>query len=111
MSITFGNQNSLDFPNDMVLLNDDGSIGSQHFKIRFCPYVNKFFIKDLDNSSGTFAKINEPTELQSGSIICIGETFITVGILYDDLYYEDDDGPHYILPNNLSKMQRVNQNI
>lgn len=110
MSITFGNQNSADFKNDMVLQND-GSIGNQHFKIRFCPYMNKFFIRDLENGSGTFAKINEPTELQSGSIICIGETFITVGILYDDLFYEDEDGPHYVLPNNLTKMQRIASNI
>ena len=68
-------------------------------------------MRDLENGTGTFAKINEPTELHSGSIICIGETFITVGILYDDLLYEDEDGPNYVLPNNLSKMQRLNSNI
>ena len=110
MSVSFGNQNSSDFKNDVVLQND-GSIGSQHFKIRFCPYMNKYFIRDLEIGSGTFAKINEPTQLHSGSIICIGETFITVGILYDDLLYEDEDGPHYVLPNNLTKMQQIASNI
>ena len=53
MSITVGNQNTSNIKNDLILEND-GSIGDQHFKIRYCPYKNTYFIKDLGQGEGTF---------------------------------------------------------
>ena len=84
MSVTFGNQNTPDIKNEIVLSND-GSVGDNHFKIRFCPYMNKYFIKDLGQGHGTLLKVDAPMELQSGSVICIGHSYITVGILFKEL--------------------------
>ena len=81
MSVHFGNQNTPNIKNEIVLSND-GSVGDHHFKIRFCPYMNKYFIKDLGQGNGTRLKVNAPTELHCGSVICVGRSYITVGILY-----------------------------
>jgi hypothetical protein len=48
--------------NDIILKNDE-AIGRSHFKIRFCPFKNKFLMKDLGDGSGTFIRIEDPTVL------------------------------------------------
>ena len=70
--------------NDIILKNDE-AIGKSHFKIRFDPIKNKFLMKDMGDGSGTFIRIEEPTILQSGTVICVGESHITVGLILDNL--------------------------
>lgn len=69
--------------NHIVLKNDE-AIGRCHFRVRFCPYRNKYLIKDMGDGSGTFIRIEEPTVLQSGTVICVGESHIIVGLIYDN---------------------------
>lgn len=65
---------------------NDEAIGTNHFTIRFCPFRNKYLIKDIENDSGTFIKIEEPRILQSGTVICIGKNNIIVGLVSDNLH-------------------------
>ena len=71
--------------NDIILKNDE-AIGRSHFRIRFDPIKNKFLIKDMGDGSGTFIRIEEPTVLQSGTVICVGESHIIVGLIFDNLF-------------------------
>lgn len=66
-------------------LSNDQAIASQHFRIRYCYQSNKFFIVDLSNNFGTFVKIDESTILNSGTVICAGESCIYVGIIFENL--------------------------
>ena len=70
--------------NDVILKNDE-AIGRCHFRVRFDPTKNKFLIKDMGDGSGTFIRIEEPTVLQSGTVICVGESQIIVGLIFDNL--------------------------
>ena len=70
--------------NDVILKNDE-AIGMSHFRIRFCPIKNKFLMKDMGDGSGTFLRIEEPTILQSGTVFCVGESHIIVGLIFDNL--------------------------
>ena len=70
--------------NDIILKNDE-AIGRSHFRIRFDPVKNKFLMKDMGDGSGTFIRIEEPTVLQSGTVICVGESHIIVGLIFDNL--------------------------
>ena len=65
-----------------VLKNQNDGIGDEHFKIRYCPLVNKYFIRDLGQGGGTYLRVDAPTELHNGAVICIGHSYITVGILF-----------------------------
>lgn len=47
-------------------------------------------MKDMGDGSGTFIKIEEPTILQSGTVICIGESHIVVGLIEDSVYYNKE---------------------
>lgn len=42
-------------------------------------------MKDMGDGSGTFIRIEEPTVLQSGTVICVGESHIIVGLIFDNL--------------------------
>lgn len=75
-------------PNDVVLKNND-TLGSNHFRIRYCPYKNKYLMKDMEIGQGTFIRIEEPTILQSGTVICVGESHIVVGLIFDNLCEKD----------------------
>lgn len=77
-------QNSLVVKNDIVL-KDDGQIGNNHFRIRYCPYKNKYLIKDMGDGLGTFIRVEDPTILQSGTVICIGESHLIVGLIFENL--------------------------
>ena len=46
-----------------VVLDQDESIGALHCKIRYCPFKQKFLIKDLGEGGGTFVSIESPTIL------------------------------------------------
>ena len=49
-------------------------------------------IKDIgEDSSGTFLKIWEPTLMQSGSVICIGEITIVVGIIFSKIIVKSNE--------------------
>ena len=39
----------------------------------------------MGDGSGTFIRIEEPTILQSGTVICIGESHIIFGIVFDNI--------------------------
>lgn len=39
----------------------------------------------MGDGSGTFIRIEEPTILQSGTVICVGESHIIVGLIFDNL--------------------------
>ena len=79
-------QNETNFKNNVILKNDGSrSIGDCHFRIRYCPYKNKYLIKDMGDGSGTFVKVEDPVILQSGTIICIGVSHIIVGLIYENL--------------------------
>mmetsp|Transcript_21564 Transcript_21564/g.33214 ORF Transcript_21564/g.33214 Transcript_21564/m.33214 type:complete len:96 (-) Transcript_21564:581-868(-) len=81
--------NSRTTKNDIVLKNDE-TIGRSHFRIRYCPLKNKFLLKDMGDGSGTFIRIEEPTILSSGTVICIGESHIIVGLIFDNLLQNKD---------------------
>ena len=70
--------------NNIILKNDE-AIGRSHFRIRFCTIRNQFLMKDMGDGSGTFIRIEEPTILQSGTVICVGESHIIVGLIFDNL--------------------------
>ena len=70
--------------NNIILKNDE-AIGRSHFRIRFCTIRNQFLMKDMGDGSGTFISIEEPTILQSGTVICVGESHIIVGLIFDNL--------------------------
>lgn len=70
--------------NNVVLKNDE-TIGKCHFRIRYCPFSNKYMIKDMGDGSGTFIRIEEPTILKSGTVICVGESHIIVGLIFDSM--------------------------
>lgn len=42
--------------NDIILKNDE-TIGRSHFRIRFDPVKNSYFMKDMGDGSGTFMRI------------------------------------------------------
>ena len=46
-----------------IMLQNDEAIGQCHFRIRFCPFKNKYLIKDMGDGSGTFIRIEEATVL------------------------------------------------
>lgn len=44
----------------------------------------------MGDGSGTFIRIEEPTILQSGTVICVGESHIIVGLIFDNLCENKD---------------------
>ena len=77
-------------PYSIIQLSNDEDIGQNHFQIRYCPFKNKYLMKDMGDGAGTFIKIEEPTILQSGTVICIGESHIVVGLIEDSVYYNKE---------------------
>ena len=80
-SVYFGQKGS-SFTNDFILQQEDG-INSRHFEIKYEPYLNDYFIKNI-KGSGVFIKISEPMALRDGMIISFGINHILVKISEND---------------------------
>jgi hypothetical protein len=51
-------------------------VSSQHAQIRYAD--GRFFLEDLNSRNGTFIKISEPTEINSGDVLLVGRAFLRV---------------------------------
>lgn len=58
----------------------DASLGAQHLVIKYNPSTSKYYLKDLGDGSGTFARIDIPILLKHGYIISFGESHMVVNL-------------------------------
>ena len=56
----------------------DASLGRKHLMIKYNPSTCKYYLKDLGDGSGTFARIDIPILLKHGYIISFGESHMVV---------------------------------
>ena len=58
---------------------EEKGFGKRHFLIKYDPEQKKYFLKDLEEGTGTFIKIAPKWELRNNSVISFGEThFATI---------------------------------
>jgi FHA domain len=69
--------------NDVLLPKSEG-FGRRHFMIQFSIEKNGYYLRDLNDGSGTFIKIDTEKILKNGQIVSFGETHMVVGILQED---------------------------
>jgi hypothetical protein len=55
----------------------------------------------MGDGGGTFIRIEEPTTLQAGTVICVGASHLIVGLIYDKFESVDPN----ISNNNFSRIQ------
>jgi pSer/pThr/pTyr-binding forkhead associated (FHA) protein len=68
-----------DESNDIVL--DDYTVGDRHCTIKYNFDLQRYFIKDQGNGSGTFVKVKLPTKVKNGTVISFGESHSVVQIM------------------------------
>lgn len=71
--------------NDILLPTSDQDLSERHrgrhFQIEFDPYRDAYFIKDLGNGFGAFAKLDSQLVLRDNNLLHIGESFVVVNLV------------------------------
>lgn len=65
----------------------------KHFQISFNPISNRYYLKDLDNSLGTFIKITSPVQLINNSLVNIGDSYIVISFSSTDVLSDNMNNP------------------
>jgi len=84
-SVYFGSVKYLNdnpsFPyNDFVMPPEETGFGKRHFMIKFMRSEKDYFLKDLADGTGTFARIDAELFLKNGFIISFGDSHMVVQI-------------------------------
>ena len=59
--------------NDYIFTEPEHGFSERHFSIRYDVPLNRYFLKDLGQGTGTFLKILKPVGLQNGNLFSIGK--------------------------------------
>ena len=81
-NVTFIGSDAASGQNDFAIPMDP-SLGAKHLMIKYNPSTSKYYLKDLGDGSGTFARIDIPVLLKHGYIISFGESHMVVHLSGD----------------------------
>jgi hypothetical protein len=79
-----------------ISIKKTNELAERFFSIEFKPDEQKYFLMDLENGTGTFAKIDNRLKIKSGIIVSFGDTHMLITIQENDgLEIKFIDGPRF----------------
>lgn len=78
-SVTYIGSDATSGQNDFAIPLDP-SLGAKHLMIKYNASTSKYYLRDLGDGSGTFARIDIPVLLKHGYIISFGECHMVVNL-------------------------------
>ena len=88
------NEVTREFPNDIVIPQEEVGMGETNLIIKYEPACKNYFIRDCGQGTGTFIKIEQSLILRQGYIISYGDSHMYINMLTEDkIQLKFLDGP------------------